>query len=401
VVALKPSASLVALPFFAACLVLCAPAHGQSVRGSLGAETQIYPDAPLYPDQNRDHFQVSTYATLNASADLGNARFDMELFGRIAPDATKEASGDVRQAFVRVPFGNAEVKAGILTEKWGVLEAWNPVDIINQSDLIEDFQGKVKLGQPGVLMTLPLGDATVSFFGTNVARSRRFGQDEDRFQVLPARVVDEHFEGGRSSPTGAIRVELPIGPVNVAVSQFIGTAREPVLTAVVGPTGLEGFRASYERISQTSFEAALVLGDSVIKTEVIHQRTNEGASWGGGVGIETSFSKIANGPGDLTLYAEAYGDSRADDAAVTPFQRDVFLGARYTFNDTDDTLLELRNTHDLEWGSDLIELRASRRVLQDAVFTFSLLKVANEDRDPALSSLSRDTQIKLQLAQFF
>lgn len=400
-VALKPSASLVALPFFAASLVLCPLAQGQAVRGSLGAETQIYPDAPLYPDQNRDHVQVSAYATFNASADVGNARFDMELFGRIAPDAAREASGDVRQAFVRLPFGNAEVKAGILTEKWGVLEAWNPVDIINQSDLVEDFQGKVKLGQPGVLMTLPLGDATLSFFGTSIARERRFGRGEDRFQVLPATVIDQHFEGGRSSPTGAIRVELPVGPVNVAVSQFLGTAREPVLSAVVGPTGLEGFRAFYDRISQTSVEAELVLGDSVIKTEVIHQHTDKGASWGGGVGIETGFSKFASGPGDFTLYAEAYADSRADDAAVTPFQRDVFLGARYTFNDTDDTLLELRNTHDLEWGSDLLELRASRRVLQDAVFTFSLLKAANEARDPALSSLGRDTQIKLRLTQFF
>ena len=282
-----------------------------------------------------------------------------------------------------------------------MLEAWNPVDIINQSDFVEDFQGEVKLGQPGSLVTLQLDKATVSFFATGVARGRRFGRDDDRLRVLPAAVIDQQFDGGRWSPTGAVRAEMPIGPVNVAVSQFLGTAREPVLTPVIGPAGLAGFRAFYDQISQTSVEADLVLGDSVIKTEFIHQRTDQGTSWGGGVGIETSFNKIAGGPGDPTVYAEAYADSRSHEAALTPFQRDVFLGARYTLNDTRDTLLELRHTHDLEWRSDLLELRASRRVFEDMVFTFSVLKAANAARDPALSSLGRDTQVKLRLARFF
>lgn len=398
---MKPFASPLALAFCAAILALCTPAQGQTVRGSVGGEMRIYPDAPLFPDQDRDDVQASAYTSVNATADLGEARFDMELFGRFAPDAAREFSGDVRQAFVRLQSGKAEWKIGVLSETWGVLEAWNPVDIINQRDLIEDFQGDVKLGQPGALMTLQLKGATLSFFGTGVARERRFARREDRFRVLPAGIVGADFEDGQWAPTGAIRAAIPIGELNLALSEFLGTAREPALRPVIGPAGLEGFRAFYGRISQTSAEAEYVVGDSVLKAELIHQRGHGGAFWGGGVGMETSFSKFAGGLGDLTLYAEAYADSRGDRAPLTPFQRDVFLGARYSLNDTADSLLELRHTYDLEWHSSLIEVRATHRVFANVVLSMSFLKTLNGARDPALSELGQDTQFKLGLARFF
>lgn len=398
---MKLPAPLLALPFCAAMLALCAPAQGQTVRGSVGGETRIYPETPLFPDQDSNDVQASAYFIVNASADVGEARFDMELFGRFAPDAARELSGDVRQAFVRLQRGKAEWKLGVLSETWGVLEAWNPVDIINQRDLAEDFQGDVKLGQPGMMLTLQLDGATLSVFGTGVARERRFARHEDRFRVLPAAIVDEDLEDGRWAPTGAIRAEIPVGALNLVVSQFLGTAREPALRPVIGPNGLEGFRAFYGRISQTSIDAEYVVGDSVLKAELIHQRGDAGPFWGGGIGIETSFSKFAGGLGDLTLYAEAYADSRNDDVPLTPFQRDVFIGARYSFNDTGDTLLDLRHTYDLEWRSSLVELRASRRLFSDFVLSFAFLQTLNEARDPALSTLARDAQFKLRLARFF
>jgi hypothetical protein len=398
---MKLPAPLLALPFCAAILALCTPAQGQTVRGSIGGEMRIYPDAPLFPDQDPDDVQASATATLNASADVGEARFDVELFGRFAPDAARELSGDVRQAFVRLQRDKAEWKLGVLSETWGVLEAWNPVDIINQRDLVEDFQGDVKLGQPGMLMTYQLEGATLSFFGTAVARERRFARREDRFRVLPASIVDEDLEDGRWAPTGAIRAEVPVNALNLGLSQFLGTAREPILSPIVGAGGLEGFRAFYGRISQTSIDAEYVVGDSVLKAELIHQRGDARPFWGGGIGIETSFSKFGGGLGDLTLYAEAYADSRDDDAPLTPFQRDVFVGARYSFNDTGDTLLELRHTYDLEWRSSLLELRANRRLFSDFVLSFAFLTTLNQSRDPALSALGRDTQFKLRLARYF
>ena len=394
-------ASRVALPICAAVAVLCSPAQGQTVRGSVGAELRIYPDRPLFADQDQSDAQPSAYATLNASADVGRVRFDMELFGRIAPDAEREASGDVREAFLWLQQGKADLKLGVLSETWGVLEAWNPVDVINQRDLVEDFQGDVKLGQPGALMTLELDKATLSFFATAVARERRFARGGDRFRILPASIIDDDFEDGQWAPSGAIRAKIPVGSLNLGVSQFLGTAREPALSPVIGPTGLEGFRAFYGRISQTSLDLDYVVGDSVLKTELIHQRGDSGAFWGGGIGIETNFNGFAGGLGDLTLYAEAYADSRPDDAPLTPFQRDLFMGARYAFNDTGGTLLELRHTYDLEWRSNLVEVRAQHRLFDDTMLSLNFLKTFNASRDPALFLLRQDTQFRIQLARYF
>ncbi|MEJ2459965.1 MAG: hypothetical protein P8Y58_18275 [Novosphingobium sp.] len=144
-----------------------------------------------------------------------------------------------------------------------------------------------------------------------------------------------------------------------------------------------------------------MVGDSIIKAELIHQRGHGGAFFWGGLGVETNFSRFAGGLGDLTLYAEAYADSRPDAAPLTPFQRDVFVGARYAFNDTRGTLLELRHTYDLEWRSSLVEVRARRRMFGNTMLSLQFLKIINGSRDPALSLMRQDTQFKIQLAQYF
>lgn len=377
-------------------------AQAASLRGAVGGEARVYADAPALPDQARDRTLGSAYVSLNASAQArGGARFDLDVFGRLAPRGSHEASGDVRQATVRWDSGETEWKLGVLSETWGVLEAWNPVDIINQRDLAEDFQGDVKLGQPGAVANLQLRDTLLSFYATTYARGRRYAEDRDRLRALPAPIVEETFERGRWAPGLAMRAKFRLGSLDLGVSQYAGPAREPVLQPVLGPSGLRGFRAVYERIGQTGVEAQYVAGDSVFKAELIRQQGGVDDFWGGGVGLETGFSKFAGGAGDLAVYAEYYADTRDDAAPLTPFQRDVFIGARYTCNDARDTVLELRSTYDLQRHSNLLDARAQRRVFGDAVLSLSLIKAFDAQRDPALRGFERDTHLKIGFAWYF
>ncbi len=382
--------------------IVMMPAQAASLRGAVGIEARAYADTPAFADQDSERGQISVYGSLNVSAQTqGGVRFDLDLFGRAAPRGSREATADVRQATIRWGGETLEWRLGVLAETWGVLEAWNPVDLINQRDFAEDFQGDAKLGQPGAVANLQLEHVLLSFYATTYARGRRIAQSEDRFRTLPAPVLDEEFESGRWAPSLAMRAQFRVGALDLALSHYAGPAPEPLLQPRVDALGLRGFSAVYERIGQSAIEAQYVAGDSVFKAEVIHRQSDADSFWGGGVGVETSFTKFAGGAGDLAFYAEYYSDSRSGVAPLTPFQRDVFVGLRYNCNDTRDTALELRNTYDVDAQSNLFDVRASRRVLNDAVVSLSLMKVFNAKDDPALRRLERDAHLKLGFALYF
>ncbi|ARU86484.1 hypothetical protein [Pseudomonas sp. M30-35] len=379
------------------------PAHGASVRGSVGVDTTLYSDEPLYQNQSSRDVLGSGYADLSLAAESESGdRYDLSLFSRISPDRQHKVTGDIRQASVWISTDLADYKFGVLKQTWGMLEAWSPVDIINQRDMAEDFQGKVKLGQPGAVAAFKLDDSVLSLYGTTYARERRFGEGRDRLRILPAPITDEHYERGRWAPDFAARYQFRLGDsIDIAVSQFKGHNREPVLQALADRNGVYAFTADYQTIEQTGLEAQYVYGDSIFKSEVIYQDGAEDSFFGGGVGAETNFATWLGGMGDLTLYAEFYHDDRSDQAPITPFQRDIFTGARYSLNDLNGYMLELRNTHDLEWQSNLIDLRASRRMFNDGVLSISLIKAANAKKDPALQGFRNDSYFKIGYAWYY
>lgn len=382
--------------------VLVMPALGQTVRGAVGVELRAYPDAPLQSGQDDDRVQPSATLSVNGSGDIGPLRYDVELFGRAAPRNSRQFVGDVREATIGASGGKLEWKAGMLAESWGVLEAWNPVDIINQRDLSEDFQGKVKFGQLGALATTQAGPLSVTGYVTTMARARRFAQNEDRLQILPAPVLRSTFEDGRWTPGGGVRVAGSVAGIDVNVGHYVGPDREPELSPVIEAGRFIGLAARYNRIGQTSLDAQYVTGDAVLKLELIHRSGDSGGSfWGGGAGLENSFGHPFGLGGELTLYAEFYADGRSDRAPVTPFERDVFVGARYDFKNTSDTVVELRATRDLRWESTLLELRGTRRIAHNLVLQMNLLAPLNAERDRALTALRRDTYIRVGLSRYF
>ncbi len=378
--------------------LVAAPSNA-AIRGSIGAEGRGFLEAPQFPDQSTQHLQPSLSLSFEASASTASVDYDLDAFARVADDSSRP-SGDVRQASATRRTDRSEWRLGVLTESWGVLEAWNPSDIFNQRDLAEDFQGTAKLGQPGMAATWQFDKVELSALASTWARGRRFAYGRDRLRLLPLPIVEETFEHGRWAPDVFVRARLPMGEGSVAISHFAGHSREPQLRAVFGPRGPVGLQANYRRIEQTAMEAQYVLGDSVLKAELIHRVDDADAFWGGGIGVETRVSKPAGGNGELSLYAEFYLDGRDARAPATPFQHDAFLGVRHAFNDARDTIVELRTTHDLDWHSHLVDARVAWRA-GNGMVSASLLRPIHAQRDPALSGLSRDANLRIAWTRYF
>ena len=370
-------------------------------RGHIGLDARYFPDDPLFSQQSDQSLHPSVLGSIDWSPDLTrDIRFDLSARMRIATEAQDEISGDIKEAVVRTRLGEADVKAGILQENWSILEAWNPVDLINQRDMEEDFQGDVKLGQPGVSVTTYYHDLVLSALILPYTRERRIAEQESRLRTLPAPIADSIFEDGQSDASVALRMQYRMGDFDVALSQFWGHGREPVYLPVIGQSSLLGFNEYYEQIAQTGAELRYVVGDSVFKAELINQTGGADSFTGAGVGSETTFNRITDGFSSMTLYMEGYYDTRNELAPLTPFQKDVFIGFRFNTNNVHDALVDVRYTRDLDFHSHLIDVRASRRIGDSQIIAAQILVPLSVTDDPALQGFEQDKYFKLSWAWY-
>jgi hypothetical protein len=152
-------------------------------RGKAETRVDYYPQAPLFPDQSKARFQPSFAIDLELHESLDKdfaAAFS--LFGKVHPNADRQYSGDVREAWLGYYGEHTEWRAGMLMERWGVLEAENIVDILNPRDAVEDFQGDVKLGIAGLQATYLGEQAQFDAWLLPYARPRHLAEGKDRFQ---------------------------------------------------------------------------------------------------------------------------------------------------------------------------------------------------------------------------
>lgn len=384
-----------------AALLFSLDAIAQMPRGHIGVDALYFPDDPLFPEQSTASTIPSVLGSLDWTTDLTrDTRFDLGAYLRVARHTQDKISGDIKEAVIRSRIDRTDIKLGILQENWSILEAWNPIDLLNQRDMVEDFQGDVKLGQPGVTASTFYQDLVISAWVLPYTRERRIAEQKDRLRTLSAPLKDSVFENGQSDSSFALRFQYRLGDFDIAASQFWGHAREPIYQPVLQQSTLVGFDEVYEEIAQSGLELRYVAGDTVLKAELISQTGGSDSFVGSGIGSETTFNQITDGFSSITVYLEAYYDTRNELAPLTPFQRDVFVGFRYNTNDVNDTLLDVRYTHDVEFHSDLIDVRASRRLGGAQTISAQILLPQSVSEDPALKGFENDPYFKLSWAWY-
>jgi hypothetical protein len=104
---------------------------------------------------------------------------------------------------------------------------------------------------------------------------------------------------------------------------------------------------------------------------------------------------------DLGLLAEYLYDGRGAGAPPTPFDHDVFLGARLVLNDAQDTNVLAGVVVDLERGSTALSLEASRRIGARWRLEVETRAFANISRADVLFGVRRDSFLQVRLAWFF
>ncbi len=341
---------------------LSTPAWGQALTGQVSAEVRGFFQAPLMPEQPRA--TVSAALQPELYFEWGDHSVLTTPFFRWDQTDAERTRGDIRELLWQYAPGDWELRVGVGRVFWGVTESQHLVDIINQTDLVENLDGEDKLGQPMVNVAFIRPWGTLDLFVLPGFRTRTFPGPAGRPQ-FPYRVATElaEFESPseRSHVDVAARWAHVLGDVDIGVAHFRGTTREPDFALGTDAADQTVIIPIYDQIDQTSLDLSWVAGNWLWKHELIN-RAGQGQRFAALTGgFEYTLVGIFDSTTDLGLLAEYSWDERGK-LALSPFDNDLFVASRLGFNDVQGTALLSGVLVDLETGGRLINIEGSRRI---------------------------------------
>ncbi len=158
-------------------------------------------------------------------------QLDLVAYGRYDFEFDRHSHADAREAAYTLASPDYELRLGISRAFWGVVEAVNLVDVINQEDWLEDVSSDDKLGQPLISAAWSAHYGIWRAYYLPLFRPRQF-PDRAVFPVpFPIEESEARYESSRAEQHGdwALRWTNSIGSLDYGLSVFEGTAREPLL----------------------------------------------------------------------------------------------------------------------------------------------------------------------------
>jgi hypothetical protein len=322
-----------------------------------------------------------------------------------------------------------DLRLGVAKVYWGVAESNHLVDIINQTDLVEDVDGEDKLGQPMVKFSLLQDWGTVDLFFLPRFRERTFPGTRGRLR-FPLPVDTESAEDESSleewHPDGAIRWSHFIGDWDIGLSHFSGTSREPRFLLRIDPTGQPKVVPRYDVIHQTSLDVQATKGNWLWKLEAM-TRAGHGDPFAALVaGFEYTFVGVFQTTTDIGVLAEYNYDGRDFDVPVeippdtpldprilarvasseslappTIFENDFFAGMRLTLNDAQSTDFLAGALIDVDTQATFLNVEASRRIRDRWKIEAEGRAFLNVGPTDLLFSLREDHHLQVRIARYF
>ncbi len=389
-------------------LFVSLPAFASEWSGYFGAETRFFPQDALDPTQ--DHiFDLSftAHPEFYHEWDEGRQSFLFVPFLRLDQQDSQRTHFDIRELTWLMASRDWEVRIGFRQVFWGVAESNHLVDIINQTDLVENIDTEDKLGQPMINVAWIQDWGTVDIFILPGFRERTFPGREGRLRTQP-RVDTDHpvYESAAEDAhvDFALRWSHVVGDFDIGLSHFHGTSREPRFT--VGLNGTEPVLIPhYDIIDQTGLDLQATKGNWLWKLETIYRTGQSGPSGDDDFfaltgGFEYTFVGVFESSVDLGLVAEYLYDDR-DTEALTPFEDDIMVGLRVAFNDVQSSELLAGVVIDRDNSTRFFNIEASRRIGDNWKLELEARIFSNVDENDLQFVFRKEDYLQLSLARYF
>lgn len=366
----------------------------------LEAEYRYFWDDSQFPEQ-LDHFpSIAIRPDYSLEWNKGYESLNFTGFLRVDRD-DERTHWDIRELYYQKAKGSWELSVGLKKVYWGVAESNHLVDIINQTDAVETFDGEEKLGQPMAqfsYITNKIG--TFDFFYLPFHRKRTFPGEEGRLRF--GTVINQDDIGYESGAEEwrqdiAVRWKHYFGIFDVGLSHFYGTGREPLFVF----DALGNIDSFYPVIHQTGLDLQITHDAFLWKFESIYRDADAQDFFALVAGVEYTFSNIDGNGLDIGLLGEYLYDER-DELSLNALQNDFFFGSRLAFNDVQDTSILIGGIADLESNSKIFSLEASRRFGSNWRAEVEA-RIFNDidEQELILSNFREDSFLRITISRFF
>ena len=388
------------------------PIQALEVSGRLEIEPRGFLQSPAFPRQERHGLSVAVQPELYHSFDDDRQSLLFTPFARLDTADDRRSHFDVRELMYQRVFDDVELRVGIGRVFWGVTESYHLVDVINQTDLVENVDREDKLGQPLVNLTVVRDWGVLDLFVLPGFRERTYPGPEGRLRSEPfidTKRATYESGAGRDRVDFAVRWSNSIGDFDIGVAHFHGTSREPrLLPACPAPpcnpfTG-QGFVLAprYDVVRRTSLDLQATRDANLWKLEVLHESGggpgDSYLAWVGG--FEYTWFGVNESDADLGLLVEHLFDGRGG-RAPHPLENDLFAGLRLGLNDEASTELVAGVIADSEGDSLALSLDASRRISDTWKVELEVRAWNGVENDDPMFPLRRDDYVQLTLSRFF
>lgn len=373
-----------------------------------------------------------------------------EFFGRYDDEDDARTHDDVRELYWQVIGDEFEFRLGARRVYWGVVESRHLVDIVNQTDLVEDIDSKSKLGAPMMNLALVHDWGVVDFLLLPYQRARTYpGPDGHPRLPFPVAADEARYESPQRQHhlDYAVRYAGSFGGIDVGLAWFDGTARDPhllgclrrgatvagtavapdgpncnpsapqgdPLTALLQQAGLapsdQQIRAEaasqvvlvpyYDRLRQASLDAQWIIDSLALKAEALRRERSNRDTYAFVGGFEWSFGNVPWLNADAGILGEYLRD-QDNEALGVLYDDELFAGLRLTFNDEASSQVLAGITGDRSnFRSRFGGIEASRRLGNDWRVALKARMFAEIPDDSIAKFLEKQDFVTVSVERFF
>jgi hypothetical protein len=380
------------------------PGLNIDMAGSAGIELRAFPADAQFDDQfnglEPSAYLEPEFRGANASE---TDQFTFMPFVRLDSRDERRTHADIRELYWRHIDADWTFLVGANRVFWGVTEFRHLVDIINQTDLIENIDGEDKLGQPMLNLSTQQDWGEVSLFVMPWFRERTFAGKDGRLRFPLVTDGNHRYQSSDEQHhiDVALRYSHYIGSWDFGIAYFNGTGREPRFE--LNETGSR-LVPVYDLIDQVGTDIQFTHDAWLWKFEGLW-RSQRGDKFFAAIGgFEYTLFQTFDTDADLGLLLEYSYDGRDKnpfEAPPTAFEEDIFLGARLAFNDVQSSEILMGLSIDPDDSSSTLAVEAERRLQQHWSAEVEGRWFMKSGDDPVLSAFKKDSFLTLRLIRYF
>ncbi|MDF1878605.1 hypothetical protein JHD46_03015 [Sulfurimonas sp. SAG-AH-194-C20] len=359
------------------------------VSGHIDFDSQFYLKAPK--DKNSNSF--TSKQILELTYEEGSLSIFTKLYAQEAyydfyskDKNTKRTFARIDELYLKYDFDDDALKAGKSIEFWGSLELRNIVDGFNPADFRNDLFSKDKLGVYNIAYSHYFENSELSLISKPQEEQQFMANQPYVYYFFPSFVSYDgtlKTQESKNRPSlylkfsGSTDTEYAIDYAfiyeNGYDSQRYFTTNTPQNLIPTSPTfgQTTRFEENVYLVNKFMTYNTLVVGSTLLKLEGLYAQV-DGDSFVGdyshlALGIEHTLENIVSSHslgliGEYYRYDTYQSDKYDDLELFETMQNDLFIGMRYTLNNTNDSSFVGGGIFDLDYDEQVYYLKFESRV---------------------------------------